>query len=195
LRTLTSKGAEIRAFSVPSEEATVALKDVDVLISTQGSSSLDLQDHILRPAVDAGVKLFVPAEYGITTDGRSEPFFAHKVHLREEAARLGLPTTAFYTGIWTEFVLDVVTEYDREAGVLSIKGGGDGAFSVTGLDDVAHFIAYALTSLPRVQLENAKFALETDQMVHSNPYQTLVHADLDYVDCQPNWRLRPAMRQ
>lgn len=164
LQELASQGAQIRPFVVTSSEATSALKGIDVLISTQGMTSLDLQDHILRPAVDAGVKLFVPAEFGITTDGRPEPIFAHKVHLREEAARLGLPTTVIFTGLWTEFALNVVTGDNPR--VLTIKGEGDGAFSTTSVDDVARFTAYVLTSLPRDKLENAKFTLETDTLVH-----------------------------
>jgi hypothetical protein len=41
------------------------------------------------------VKLFVPAEWGDNTDEREHNIFKNKAALRQEAAKLGVPTVAF----------------------------------------------------------------------------------------------------
>jgi hypothetical protein len=160
---LSSKGAEIRPYDVTSTNAISSLKDVDVLISTVGPHGLALQSTLVDAAHAAGVKLLVPAEFGDTTDGRSEPIFRHKVAIREQAKKLGLPTVAVFTGLWTEFILQ--TGFDLKGGKITINGQGDGQLSTTSIEDVAHFVAHVLTALPKDQLENAKFTLQGDVIV------------------------------
>jgi hypothetical protein len=83
---------------VQGADAASALAGVDVLISTVGHTGLDLQDALLQAAHSAGVKLFVPAEWGDWTDGRPEPMFKRKSGMRAKAAELGVPTAAFFHG-------------------------------------------------------------------------------------------------
>jgi hypothetical protein len=92
------KGAKIVPFDAQGTDAASALVGVDVLISTVGHTGLDLQDALLQVAHSAGVKLFVPAEWGDWTDGRPEPMFMRKSGMRAKAAELGVPTAAFFHG-------------------------------------------------------------------------------------------------
>jgi hypothetical protein len=81
---------------VTSADPTSALAGVDVLISTTGFSGLQLQPQLLHAAHAAGVKLFVPAEWGDDSDHHKEhAIYASKAALRQEAAGLGVPTVAF----------------------------------------------------------------------------------------------------
>jgi hypothetical protein len=80
---------------VTSADPTSALAGVDVLISTTGLHSLHLQSQLLRAAHTSGVKLFVPAEWGDSSDNQELALFKAKVALRQEAAELGVPTVAF----------------------------------------------------------------------------------------------------
>jgi hypothetical protein len=144
------------------------VKGVDVLISTTsfggpGFGGLSLQTKLAEAAHSAGVKLFVPAEFGDTIDGRSEPMFQLKQLIRTKSARLGLPTVGFSTGLWTEFVTQL--GFDLDAGKINIIGQGDSQLSTTSIEDVARFVAYVLTTLPKSQLENAKFILQGDIVV------------------------------
>jgi hypothetical protein len=55
--------------------------------------------------------------------------------------------------------------FDLKNGKIEIKGQGDAELSTTSIDDVARFVAYALTELPEEKLENAKFSIEGDRSV------------------------------
>jgi hypothetical protein len=160
---LSAKGVKIRSFDVSAADAASDLKDIDVLISTTGFGGLALQPKLVEVAHAAGVKLFVPAEFGDTSDGREEPIFQLKQSIRSNAAKLGLPTVAFFTGLWTEWVIQL--GFDLNAGKITINGQGDSQISTTSIEDVARFVAYVLTTLPKDQLENAKFTLQGDVIV------------------------------
>ena len=84
-----------------------ALTGVDVVISTVGIAALDTQGKIAAAGKEAGVKLFVPSEFGgITIEGGAEWRLGAKAkadfqsHLRA----LGVPFTAFYTGPFADFI-------------------------------------------------------------------------------------------
>jgi hypothetical protein len=160
---LSAKGAVIRSFDVSSADAASNLKNIDVLISTTSLATLDLQFRLVEAAHSAGVKLFVPTEYGDTSDGRLGPYFKLKQSIRAESAKLGLPTVAFFTGLWTEWIPHL--GFDLNAGKININGQGDAQISATSIEDVARFIAYVLTTLPKDQLENAKFSIQGDVIV------------------------------
>lgn len=72
LKALTSKGVEVIAVDYSSHQSiTNALKDVDVVFSALRDDGLDIQINVIRAAKDAGVKLFVPSEYGRNTLGNT----------------------------------------------------------------------------------------------------------------------------
>ena len=86
-----------------------ALTGVDVVISTVSIPALDVQGKIAAAAKEAGVKLFVPSEFGGITEGETKGLFAVKANLQGQLKALGLPYVLFYTGpfadyIWTSYV-------------------------------------------------------------------------------------------
>jgi hypothetical protein len=85
-------------YDVYGEGAATALEGIDVLISTVGSAGMKDQLPLIRAAHAAGVKLFVPTEWGDVPDGRPEPLLTIQVDVRTEAANLGLPITSFRNG-------------------------------------------------------------------------------------------------
>jgi hypothetical protein len=84
---------------VTGTDPTAALSGVDVLISTTGFAGLHLQPQLLRAAHAAGVKLFVPAEWGDNSDDREHDVHKSKAVLRQEAVELGVPTVAFQQSV------------------------------------------------------------------------------------------------
>jgi hypothetical protein len=163
---LLSKGAEIRPFDVHAADASSSLKDIDVLICTIDAVVINLETKLIEIAHSAGIKLFVPAEFGDTSEGRSDlPLFQFKESLRASCAKLGLPIVAFHSGFWTEWALEI--GFDLEAGKITINGQGDAQLSTTSIEDVARFVTYVLTTLPKDQLENARFTLQGDVIVSS----------------------------
>jgi hypothetical protein len=159
----SSKGAEIRSYDVSSAAAVSDLHGVDVVISTIGAGGLSLQSKLIDAAHGAGVKLLVPAEFGDTNPGRTEPINLLKLAGHAQAVKLGLPTATVFTGPWMEYI--PYFGFDLAGGKITVNGSGDAKISTTSMVDVAYFVAYVLTALPKDKLENATFTLQGDVIV------------------------------
>ena len=90
------------------ESVKKVLTGVDVVISTvpHTVTALNVQPRIAEAAKEAGIKLFVPSEFGGPTEGVTEGLFAAKAKVQEQLKAVGIPYTLFYTGpfadtIWT----------------------------------------------------------------------------------------------
>jgi uncharacterized protein YbjT (DUF2867 family) len=81
-----------------------ALVGVDVAICTIAIPALKVQEGIVRAAKDAGVKLFVPSEFGGTTEGETEGFFGEKASIQDQLRDLDLPYAVFYTGSFSDYI-------------------------------------------------------------------------------------------
>jgi saccharopine dehydrogenase-like NADP-dependent oxidoreductase len=75
-----------------------ALTGVDVVISTVAIAVLNIQEKIAVAAKNAGVKLFVPSEFGNITEGDTEGLHGTKAKFQGQLKALGLPYAAIYTG-------------------------------------------------------------------------------------------------
>jgi uncharacterized protein YbjT (DUF2867 family) len=80
-----------------------ALTGVDVVISAISAEALDIQGQIADAAKDAGVKLFVPSEFGKVTEGETEGMFGAKANIQTQLKALGLPYATFYTGTFADY--------------------------------------------------------------------------------------------
>ena len=87
-----------------------ALTGVDVVISTISGSAIDVQGKIAVAGKEAGIKFFVPSEFGLNTEGETEGVFGAKANIQAQLRALGVPFAAFYTGafadyLWASYVL------------------------------------------------------------------------------------------
>ena len=118
-------GAEVTAFSHSSSKAEDAQKlgadnfvvtgekdfhtslrhKFDVIVSTLGGEGLALQLPLALAAKEAGVKLFAPSEFSLPTDELTEEAFQSKNVFKAKLKEIGLPSTVYYTGLFTDFVL------------------------------------------------------------------------------------------
>ena len=78
------------------------LAGVDVVISTVPEAAFDVQWKIAVAAKEADVKLFVPLEFGGISEGKSEGIDVAKADVQAQLKALGLPYTAFYTGVFSD---------------------------------------------------------------------------------------------
>jgi uncharacterized protein YbjT (DUF2867 family) len=83
---------------------TTALKGTDAIVSTLGFSALQLQIPIAQAAQAAGVRLFVPSEFGMATDKATSGVLAMKRKLAGDIRAVGVPTTIFFTGVFSDWV-------------------------------------------------------------------------------------------
>ena len=75
-----------------------ALAGIDVVISTIGAVALGLQPGIAEAAKEAGVKLFIPSEFGGPTEGTTEGLFGSKAKIQDQLKAVGIPYALIYTG-------------------------------------------------------------------------------------------------
>lgn len=53
------------------------------------------------------MKLFVPSEFGMPTDADVPGVLGGKYRLKQELRALGVPYTAFWTGLFTDFIFSL----------------------------------------------------------------------------------------
>ena len=81
-----------------------ALTGVDVVISTVATPALNAQGKIAAAAKEAGVKLFVPSEFGGDPEGNTDGVLGVKANVINELKDLGMPYAAFYTGPFMDYL-------------------------------------------------------------------------------------------
>ncbi|KAM3430694.1 hypothetical protein NHJ13734_007633 [Beauveria thailandica] len=160
LRRLGSKStypASVKVVDVDFSSAdalTSALQGQDVVISTLPADVASLQITLVDAAVAAGVKRFLPSEFGCNLDNalsRQIPVFGEKIkiqeHLKERAAAGRISYTFVYNGpfldwgIRNQFVLNVAGYKPR------LLDDGKALFSATNLDTVGSALVGILDHL------------------------------------------------
>ena len=102
-----ASGARIAVVDYGSAESLKnAVTGADVVISTVTHSALQVQHLLAEQAKAAGVKLFVPSEFGdATTDHQNaEGIFLIKQSIHHKCKELDLPYALFFTGPGSDYV-------------------------------------------------------------------------------------------
>lgn len=129
------------------ETLTAALKGIDAVVSTVAGSAIKTQTVLIDAAAAAGVKRFIPSEYGsVTTNPKLEAFplydnvFKIRHHLQEKADAGQLTWTVLACGAFVEFLFvpGLLDFADRKATLLD-EGGN--RLSVTSLATAGKAIA------------------------------------------------------
>ncbi|KAL0941132.1 isoflavone reductase family protein (NmrA-like family protein) [Colletotrichum truncatum] len=156
-----------------SEESLVeAFTNQDAVISTisgiQPGGSLTIQNVLVDVAIKAGVKIFVPSEYGIDTSDPSAskfiPFLSDKIetlnYLKEREDKISW--TALVTGAMFDWGLNIpgFGGWNVAARTVTIFDGGDTPYEATNLDQVGRAIAKSLK----------KPGLTRNQYVYANSF-------------------------
>ncbi|KAJ7742597.1 hypothetical protein B0H16DRAFT_1693769 [Mycena metata] len=167
---------------------TAVLKEhhVDVVISTINAGTPENPEAkyaAQKPVVDAtkaaGVKLYLPSEFGCPQRRDSLGARINSQGFLEYAKSIGLPSVRIYTGIFTE-IIPFLTGYGAD-GKIRVIGKGDTPVSFTSLSDIAGFVVHALTTLPPAALENRIFRLEGDRAT-SNELAVKFNTSVDHID-------------
>ncbi|GLA28130.1 NAD(P)-binding protein [Aspergillus phoenicis ATCC 13157] len=133
------------------ESLTTALKGVDAVISTVGGAAVDNQTVLIDAAIAAGVKRFIPSEFGnVTTNPKVEKFpvyssvFKIRNYLQEKAAAGKLSWTVLACGAFLDLVLNTPTLLDFQNHTVTMLDEGDNRISSTSLPAVGRAIAAIL---------------------------------------------------
>lgn len=145
---------------------TEALKGSDTLISTVSGGALfgGSQDGFLKAAVAAGVRRFLPSEFGVDYTDKTNPFFAQKAAFREKLEASGLEYTYVITGGFYEFVFGPFSGFFPEQARATIPGDGNQVISTTHTEDIARYLPEILldreTKNQKVYLAGSKITLK-----------------------------------
>ncbi|KAA1475518.1 NAD-P-binding protein [Dentipellis sp. KUC8613] len=165
LERLASHGARIAEVDYASEESIIAaLHGVTVVISTVSHMQLHVQPTLATAAKKAGVRLFVPSEYGDPTDVAETGVLKVKRDFHATLRELDLPYLLTFTGPLTDFILVPYFHIDFENGTATVGGDGNAANSFTYIPDLARFLAYVLTHLTPDQLYWKTLRIEGDRI-------------------------------
>ncbi|KAI6133389.1 hypothetical protein EDD16DRAFT_1688977 [Pisolithus croceorrhizus] len=155
---------------------------VDVVISTLSGEGLHAQYKLSDAAKAAGVKLFVPSEFGMPTRGATEGILGEKSKLADYVQSIDLPITRVYNGLYQEFLPFMVGM--PEAGKFLIKGNGNEPLSLTAIPDVGEYLAYVLTTLPPEQLNNVELRIQGERST-LRELSKLYDVPVEFVDSIP----------
>ncbi|GFF34227.1 isoflavone reductase [Aspergillus udagawae] len=130
---------------------TAALEGVDAVVSTVGGAAVDNQTVLIDAAIAAGVKRFIPSEYGsVTTNPKLENFpfyssmFKIRKYLQEKAAAGELSWTVLACGAFLDSVLNTPILLDFQNHTVTMLDEGDNRISSTSLPVVGRAIVAIL---------------------------------------------------
>ncbi|KAJ6487750.1 hypothetical protein C8R45DRAFT_827451 [Mycena sanguinolenta] len=153
--------------------------NVDVVLSTITTTAAAAQKSLVDGAKLAGVKLFLPSEYGSPTEGHTEGPLGAKSEIAAYLKSVGIPSTRIYSGLFIEFIPWLV-DYEN-GGKIKIIGEGVAPVSYTSIADIAGFVAHAVTTLPPSELEDRILRLEGER-ASLNDLAALFKTSVEHVD-------------
>lgn len=142
-----------------------AFEGQDAVISLVGSLAITTQKDIIDAAADAGVKWFIPSEFGSnTTDPElvaQVPFFKDKIaavnHLRTKESS-GLSWTALITGAFFDWAFGVnLIDIDVAKREATIWNGGDVKWSGTNLATIGKALVNLLSNLETLEKSKNRY--------------------------------------
>ncbi|TFB02998.1 Isoflavone reductase-like protein P3 [Trichoderma ghanense] len=147
------------------DSLTAALAGQDAVVSTVGSAALGAeQKKLVDAAVAAGVKRFLPSEFGCDLANplaAKLPVFAPKVEVARYLEEKAQATPLTYTFVYTGPFFDWGLQYDfifRSAGARPLLyDGGNAVFSTSTLDAVAQAVVAVLSKPEETKNRAVKF--------------------------------------
>jgi len=122
----------------------------DVVVSAVAGSQLTAQARCIVPAQKAGVKWFVPSEFGVDHEiigrGSVMAYFDDKIAHSEAIHEAGLDVMHVNTGNFAEYVLSPFSGLDLANSTQTAQGGADVAFNTTPLAEVGRQVADAIVT-------------------------------------------------
>lgn len=129
------------------ESLTAALEGIDGLVSTVAGAAIENQTVLIDAAIAAGVKRFIPSEYGSCTTNRKlagfpvyASMFKIRQYLQEKAEAGKLTWTVLACGGFLDFLLGGPTFLDFATHKVTLFDEGDNRVSSTSLPNVGKAI-------------------------------------------------------
>lgn len=117
----------------------------DIVISAVGAGQIMQQVELARAAQAAGVKRFIPSEFGVdpfAAASDSSDLFQVKAKAQEEIKKIGIPMTPIYTNGFMEFWATGLGQLGPTAPPDTVQYYGDGNKEIymVSLPDIARYV-------------------------------------------------------
>lgn len=133
------------------ESLVSALQGQDVVVSTVGTPGVSAQKTIIDAAIQAGVKRFIPSDWGsLSTDPSAISLPNNKIwvdiqnYLKKRAAAGDIEYTLFGVGPFLEYVINTPFVVDSQNHTVDLYDGGGHPFSTTSLSSIGKAVSGAL---------------------------------------------------
>ncbi|GAA5899418.1 hypothetical protein JCM6882_009112 [Rhodosporidiobolus microsporus] len=129
------------------EQLVQALQGVDAVVSAL--TNPDAQVALIHAAKAAGVKLFVPSEFGnpsTTLTPADHPALYGKKQMQDLLKAVGLPALLVFCGPFTDFTFNPFFGFDFASRHATIVGTGSTPISFTSRSSVSRFLAHHLST-------------------------------------------------
>ncbi|PBK69574.1 NAD(P)-binding protein [Armillaria solidipes] len=140
---------------------------IEVLISAANwqteEGTCTEETALVNAARAAGVKLFVPSEFGAPTLNAPTGIFKAKDDVAKHMKEIGLPSARFYTGQFFSWI-PIACGYPSTGKINLVVGTGNTPGSFTADEDVGGFVAHVLTTLPPSELNDRIFRIEGERV-------------------------------
>ncbi|KAH7921161.1 NAD(P)-binding protein [Leucogyrophana mollusca] len=184
--------APVDYFNVGAVSHILKAHKVDVLVSTLAFEGFPAQKPLADACKEAGVKLFVPSEFGMPTEGATDGMLLYKSQTVAHLRSIGLPSLRLYNGPFQDWIPWIAAV--EETGKFIILGKGESPVSFTAISDVAGFLAYVLVTLPPPKLSNVVFRIEGERGSMSDISKLYSgKAPVEYVEKFPHTSQIPAV--
>lgn len=122
----------------------------DVIVSAVGSEQLSAQTRYITAAKSAGVKWFVPSEFGGDSQavgrGSLVSLYDTKIDVQAALKASGLDYTIVNSGAFSEYILSPFSGLDLANNTLTAQGSPQVSFNTTPLTEVGRQTADAIVS-------------------------------------------------
>jgi len=145
-----SREAKVIYGSLDDDDLIDKLRGVDVIISCLSGPALKEQLKIVKAAKEAGVRRFIPSEYGVTAEipenSSTHPFWSVKAEVFNAIKDAGLEYTLFTNGVFVDIEGLPWSEPEKivEEDKIRVPGDGEALVSWTHRRDLAKFIVASL---------------------------------------------------
>ena len=144
---------------VPALTALLRANHINTVISVVGTTQLASQPPLIEAAKEAGVRHFIPSEFGIDTAraplaGPLAPMLAGKKGAQQLIKDAGLDCTLVFVGAFAEWVTDTpVFGLDLVNHTIAAPGSFDTKITVSSVKDVAYVTALSVLDTPAASNE------------------------------------------
>ncbi|THH04407.1 hypothetical protein EW145_g5541 [Phellinidium pouzarii] len=153
VKALKPRGVEIRLVDFEkssSEQLAEVLNGVDIVISTIEWTQLQLQRPLIDASKKAGVKRFIPCDWGTAGAHGIRNLHDKKLGERDYIKEIGLGYTFIDVGWWMQLTLPIIDVAKAEYPMLfdasrTIYGSGNVKNAVTDRRDIGSFVARIIT--------------------------------------------------